>query len=85
VRLWRLVVDLKTEVWAFVVAAPDHPGAWGAVLEALPGELRRRASLEELVASYEPRVTGHPGLVHAWRIAGAGTWEGPFGAGTRAG
>lgn len=68
-RIWRLLVAYGGEVWTFVVAAPDHGRAWELALAAMPAKLRPEATLEELEASAERRVTGCSRLLKRWRTA----------------
>ncbi len=70
-RIWRLLVEVGSKVWTYVVAAGDHEEAWRLVLAELPGPDRERASLEELEATSGPSVTGWPRIVHVWQTAPA--------------
>lgn len=69
-RIFRLLVEIGTGVWTYVVAATDHHQAWRLVVANLSPQERSLAALEELEASGLERVTGRPRLIRSWLSAG---------------
>jgi hypothetical protein len=69
-RIFRLLVEIGTGVWTYVVAANDHHQAWRLVIANLSPQERSLAALEELEAGALERVTGRPRLIRSWLSAG---------------
>lgn len=69
-RIFRLLVEIGTGVWTYVVAATNHHQAWRLVIANLNPQERSLAALEELEAGQPEKVTGRPRLIRSWLSAG---------------